>query len=374
MEEKAFNLDFYAPTFLIKIGGKAQEELKNAVISLDVDENLESASMFTININEGLDIKTQKFTWLDNKLLDPTEGKDVEIYMGYASRAKKLKEPLITGIITALNPSFPSTGIPTLSVQGYDHSFCLQKSVVKKKRTFDEEKDYEAVAKKIATKHKLGVEDIDQTFEPCKKITQNPGESDYTFLKRLADRLGYEFFLRNKKLYFRKPRDNEEKEEVMTLNWGKELISFNPRLSTAKVVSKVTVKGHNQKNPKKPIIGVATLKDLGFKEPKAKSAAESVKTCQKKEVETSEHDFPVCNENDAKALAEALLMKANNSVIEGSCECIGIPELRPGTNVLIKGIGNRFSGKYYIKSVKHSIGDGGYTLSFEVRRGGIGTI
>jgi phage protein D len=160
----------------------------------------------------------------------------------------------------------------------------------------------------------------------------------------------------------------------MTLNWGKELLSFNPRLSTAKVVSKVTVKGHNQKNPKKPIIGVATLKDIGFKEPKAKSAAESVKTCQKKEVETSEHDFPVCNEDDAKTLAKALLMKANNSVIEGNCECIGIPELRPGTNVQIEGIGKRFSGKYYVKSVKHSIGDGGYTVSFEVRRGGIGTI
>lgn len=372
MEGKAFNLDFYAPTFMIKIGGKAQEELKNAVISLEVDENLESASMFTININEGLDIKTQKFTWLDNKLIAPEGGEDVEISIGYASRAKKLKEPLITGKITALNPSFPSTGVPTLSVQGYDLSFCLQKSVVKKKRTFDKEKDYGAVAKKIASEHKLGVVNIKSTIKPCEKITQNPGESDYNFLKRLADRFGYEFFIRNKELYFRKPRDYEE--EVMTLEWGKELISFNPRLSTAKVVSKVTVKGHNQKNPAKPIIGIATLKDIGFKEPKAKSAAESVKTCQKKEVETSEHDFPVCDEEDAKALAKALLIKANNSVIEGSCECIGIPELRPGTNVQIEGIGKRFSGKYYIKSVKHSIGDSGYTVSFEVRRGGFGTI
>lgn len=372
MQQMALNLDFYAPFFSIKIGGKPQPELKNAVISLEVDENLESASMFTMNINEGLDIKTQKFTWLDSKLLAPESGEDVEIYIGYASRAEKLKEPLITGTITALNPSFPSTGIPTLSVQGYDHSFCLQKSVVKAKRTFDKEKDYGDVAKKIASEHNLGEGDIDPTITPCEKITQKPGESDYNFLKRLADRFGYEFFIRNKKLYFREPRDYQEK--VMTLKWGRELISFNPRLSTAKVVSKVTVKGHNQNNPKKPITGIATLKDIEFKEPKAKSAAELAKNSMKKEIEKSEHDFPVCDEEDAKALAKALLMKANNSLIEGSCECIGIPELRAGTNVQIKGIGKRFSGKYYVKSVKHSIGDGGYTVSFGVRRGGIGTI
>ena len=372
MLPKAFDLTFYAPIFMIKIEGQPQTELKYAVISLEIDENLESPGMFTLNINEGLDIKTQEFKWLDSKILDPGKGDDLEIYLGYASCADKFKEPSITGKITALNPSFPSTGIPTLSVQGYDHSFCLQKSIVKEKRTFDKEKDYAAVAKKIASQHKLGEGDIDPTIKACEKITQDPGESDYNFLKRLADRLGYEFFIRNKKLCFRKPRDCGE--EVMTLRWRKELISFNPRLSTAKVVSKVTVKGHNQQNPAKPIEGVATLKDIGFKEPDAKSAAETVKTCQKEEVETSEHDFPVCSEEDAKALAKALLTKANNSLIEGSCECIGIPGLRPGTNVKIEGVGDRFSGNYYIKSVRQSIGDGGYTTSFEVRRGGIGSI
>ncbi len=367
----ALNLDYYAPFFSIMVGGKAQPELKNAVISLEIDENIESASMFTMNINERLDMKTQTFKWLDNKLLDPGEGEDIELYIGYVGNAQKSRELLITGRITSLSPSFPSTGSPTLTVQGYDKSFCMQKSVVKDKRTFKKEKDYKDVVKKITSENKLEEGDIDDTITPCEKITQNPGESDYNFVKRLADRLGYEFFIRNNKLYFRKPRDNEK--EVMTLRWGRELISFSPRLSTAKVVSKVTVKGHNRKNPAKPIIGTAKLDDLEFKESNAKSAAELVKSCLKKEIETSEHDFPVCNEEDAKALAKALLIKANNSLIEGSCECIGIPKLRPGTNVQIEGIGKRFTGKYYIKSAKHSIGDSGYKLSFNVRRGGIGS-
>jgi len=62
--------------------------VRSAITSLEVDENLDSASMFTMNINEGLDIKTQKFKWLDNRLLNPAEGEDVEIYIGYAGSSK----------------------------------------------------------------------------------------------------------------------------------------------------------------------------------------------------------------------------------------------------------------------------------------------
>ncbi|MFY1112997.1 MAG: phage late control D family protein [Methanosarcinaceae archaeon] len=334
---------------------------------MEVDENLESASMFTLNINEGMDLETQRFNWLDSKLLDPGEGEIVEIYLGYAGKVRKLEEPLITGIITALSPGFPSTGVPTLRVQGYDRSFYLQKSETRKKRTFEEEKDYRAVVKKITSENHLKEGLIDSTIKPCRKITQNPGENDYVFLKRLANNLGYEFFIRHDKLYFRKPRDSDE--EIMTLHWGKELISFNPRLSTAKVVSKVTVKGHNPKNPIKPVMGVASLEDLLIKDSNVESAVEFLKKIIGKGTESSEHDFPVCDEKNAKALARALLLKANSSLIEGSCECIGIPELRPGTGVKLEGIGKRFSGKYYVKSVKHSFGGGGYKVSFGVRRG-----
>lgn len=376
------NLERYAPDFFIDIGGEPQPGLKRSIMSLEIDESLESASMFTFNVNEGLDLKTKKFKWLDSKLLDPDSGEDIEIFLGYAGDPDQMIEPLITGRITALNPSFPSSGMPSLSVQGYDHSFCLQKSVIKDKRTFEKEKTYRDVAVTIAREQNLGLGEgleggespsgVDTTIRPCEKIVQNSGESNYAFLRRLADRIGNEFFIRNKKLYFRRPGDDSD--EKLTLGWGREIISFSPRMSTAKVVSKVTVRGHNQRDPSKPIVGVATLSDLGFKEPGARSGAEAMKSCQNKETESVESDFPVCSENDARSLARSLLTKANNSLIEGSCECIGIPDIRPGMNIRIENVGLRFSGRYYVKSVKHTLGDGGYTMSFDVRRGGSGAV
>lgn len=365
----SLNLERYAPTFSLLIGGNPQSDLRKSIISIEVDESIEAASTFTFNINEGFDKKTQKFTWLDSKLLDPESGEDVEIRLGYAGEAGKSSQPLITGRITALNPSFPSSGTPSLSVQGLDHTFLLQKSIAGKNKTYLD-KSYTDVVKEIAKAGNLGGAKIEQiAIKPCETIVQNADESDYDFVKRLAERIGYEFFVRNKEIYFRKPMDGTE--EVLSLSWGREILSFSPRMSTAKVVSKFTVRGHNQKDPSKPIVGVATLSDLGFKEPGARSGAESAGSEQS---EANKSDIPVCSEEDAKNLARAFLQKANNSLIEGSCECIGIPETRAGTNVKIEGVGKRFSGRYYIKSVKHSIGDGGYTMSLNLRRGGSGIV
>ncbi|NYT10295.1 MAG: phage late control D family protein [Methanosarcinales archaeon] len=366
------NLDSYAPSFSVIIGGAPEHDLEKAIISLEIEESLNSASMFTLNLHEGEELETQRFTWLDSKLLDPGYWEDVEIYLGYASTPEKSSEPMIIGKIVSLNPRFPSEGTPTLSILGYDHSFILQKALAKSRRTFDNERDYGDIVRKIAKSHNLGEGEIDATIKPCEKVIQSPGESDYSFLRRLADRLGYEFFIRNKKLYFRAARDQSEK--AISLKWGKEIISFNPRMSMARTVSKVTVRGHNQRDPARPIIGTATLEDLGFKESKAESGAEMIKACFKDEVEISEHDLPICDEGDARTLAKALLIKANNSLIEGSCECIGNPNIRPGIVLTIEGIGKRFSGRYYVKSTKHSIDEKGYTVYFNLRRGGIGTV
>jgi phage protein D len=79
-------------------------------------------------------------------------------------------------------------------------------------------------------------------------------------------------------------------------------------------------------------------------------------------------DWPVQTEEEAKALAISLLRERAYEFLKGSGEAIGLPDMRPGDNVEIKGIGQRFSGQYYVTRVEHSIGNSGYTTSFTVRR------
>jgi hypothetical protein len=241
-------------------------------------------------------------------------------------------------------------------------------SIGRDEKTFDNESDYADIVKKMAKKHNLGQGDIDPAFRPPEMTILDNESSDYQFLDGLAEGVGYEFFVRGKKLYFRKPRDLAK--ETRSLRWGREIISFSPNMNTANVVGTVTVRGHNPSDPSKPIVGIATSKDQNFKETKAKGAADFVKS--KRELIITDRN--VSSVEEAKALARGLLIRANNGLIEGTCECIGIPEIRAGTNIRIEGVGKRFSGKYYIKSARHSIGEGGYTLSLSVRRGGVGTV
>jgi uncharacterized protein involved in type VI secretion and phage assembly len=75
---------------------------------------------------------------------------------------------------------------------------------------------------------------------------------------------------------------------------------------------------------------------------------------------------PVSNFLEANVLAASILKQLLQGLFEGSGNCIGIPKLRAGDRVEIRGIGKRFSGTYTLSKVTHTIDSGGYRTSFEV--------
>ena len=77
---------------------------------------------------------------------------------------------------------------------------------------------------------------------------------------------------------------------------------------------------------------------------------------------------PSLSEQEARELAISLLRERAYEFITGSGEVIGLPDLRPGDNLELDGLGRRFSGTYYVKKVEHTIGGSGFTSRFEVRR------
>ena len=49
-------------------------------------------------------------------------------------------------------------------------------------------------------------------------------------------------------------------------------------------------------------------------------------------------------------------------------ETTGLPELKPGQNVELTGMGETFSGQYHIEEVTHTISDSGYSATFNKRK------
>lgn len=337
---------YYVPDFEVKIQGLTLEaDVKRAVISLSYDNNLDQADMFQLTLNNA----DLRFT--DSPLFDV--GKDVEIYMGYANDLR----PMMLGEIVAVRPSFPEGGAPTLAITGYDKSHRMRHN--RKTRAF-RLANASLIAAQIAAENLL-IPVVDPTPVTFPSKTQN--SSDMALLKELAARTFFDVYVHWDKLYFRFPRPQTK---AVSLEWGKTLSSFSPRLSTSGQVGLQCVRDYDQTLATTivglvPVIGVDTNLDTVLE--KLGSTFVDRLTSFGQQCMTDE---PVESFSDAFAFAKAILEELLEGLLEGSGACIGLPELRAGEMVEIAGVGKKFSGRYRLRQVTHSISSGGYQTTFEV--------
>ncbi len=130
-------------------------------------------------------------------------------------------------------------------------------------------------------------------------------------------------------------------------------------------MSSVTVHGANEDDAE-PITGTIGLGDLGSGA-ELSSLRQLIAASEGSEPKRIESET-LSSEDEAKDIAKRELKKTINSFITGTMECIGDVGLRPGNSIKIEGLGEMFSGYYYITSAKHTLGDSGYKTTPVVRR------
>lgn len=360
--------DYYAPNYKIEVEGvELDPEAKGDVLDLKVVMDMDNMTSFELTVNNW-DDKTLSFKYSDTATFDI--GNRVHVRMGYADRILSM----IVGQVSSLSPKFPESGPPTLAISGLDGMLKLRDS----KPGEGETKKYEAmadweIAQAVAARNGLRAE-VTQEGEVHALVIQK-NQDDAQFLKERAARSDRDCFILTDPdtgegtLFFGKPLDGRDdtRTRVYVFEWGKTLINFNPKLTLSRQVSKITVRGWNPRT-KQAIVYTATAADLagapsggGTSGPQA--AEESLQG--KEDVVV---DAPVATEQEAKDLAIARLRERAYEFITGSGQVIGLPDLRPGDNVELQGLGQRFSGPYYVKKVEHALGSSGYLTSFEVRR------
>lgn len=365
MAEKKLKLetiDFYAPRFEVEIEGKKIPYTISKIIKeVRVEEVKNLASRFSIIVNDEYDTKKGEFKGLaEDSIFE--EGNEVTIKMGYGS--KKLPTMLI-GRIDELESNFFSGDAPTLTLSGFDFS-CEFRKPSKAGPPFPK-MSYSKIVEKIVKKYKFPFE-IEHTEKLDKVISKKNDISDYKFIMELAKKCSREFGIDRETLYFVKSQ--ADKDEIVTLEWGKHLISFNPRMRLSALYSKVEVRGHNSNDPKKPISGTANPGDESVKDKKGKTGSQIAnELCpESKKVVTVIN--PISNEQ-AKEIALSIFNKASDTLFTGSGECIGIPQIKPQVAIRIENVGKRFCGKYYVESATHVINDSGYRTSFKVNKNSV---
>ncbi|MFQ5434550.1 MAG: VgrG-related protein, partial [Anaerolineae bacterium] len=335
-----------ASQIYIKLNGTAvQQPVMQNMAELVVDQSSHLPDMFTIRLHDpGMEL-------LDNGPFDLT--KEIEIE---SEKSDGSKITLIKGEITALEPNFEEGMIAELVVRGYDKSHRLYRET--KTAAFLNKKDSD-LASEIAQSANLQAE-VETTSTVYDHIFQH-NQTDLEFLMERAWRIGYECFVADGKLHFRKPPDGRAQ---VTLTWGDDLLSFSPRMTLAEQVDEVVVKGWDA-DKQEAITGQASNGRLypSIQESKdGKQWASSFGAGKKIIV-----DQPVVSQAEANALAEARLNELSGAFVVAEGQAFRRPDIKAGQMIELNGLGERFSGTYLVTSATHIYSDDGLKTNFTVR-------
>ncbi|MCI0398143.1 MAG: VgrG-related protein [Chloroflexi bacterium] len=326
-------------------GAPAEEQVLANLLELVVDQHSHLPDMFTLRLNDpGLEL-------LDNGPFDLTKTVEIE-----AANEDGEKFTLLKGEITALEPAFNEGMLSELVVRGYDKSHRLYREL--KSKAFLNKKDSD-LASEIAQAAGLQVE-AEATNTVYDHIYQH-NQSDLAFLLQRAWRIGYECFVDEGKLYFRKPPSSGD---GVTLTWGQDLLSFQPRMTLAEQVDEVLVKGWDV-DKQQAIVGQASNGRLYPSVQESKNGADwaSAFGSGKKVIV----DQPVVSQAEADALAAARLDELSGAFIEATGVAFRRPDIRAGRMVQLEALGNRFSGKYLVTGATHLYTPEGLQTTFTVR-------
>jgi phage protein D len=343
-----------------------KREVFRDIIQVSYKDSLTQIDSFDITINNW-DAKARDFKYSDKPLFNP--GKRVELFMGYFGKGSMRK--MITGVITSLRPSFPAQGQPTLVIGGQN----LAASLLKEKQiswAYPKSTDND-IAKKIEQRLKISIKTIKKG--PAEEIKHTyvfqDNMYDLLFLMSRARQIGYELFAvedeksgRLSELQFIPSTDVGR--TTYELKYGLTLIDFSPELTTHNQVEKVTVHGWDPINKKKISVTV-TRKDIKNKGVGSKGGQAEIDKAFTNQEEIISNK-PVNSEAEARQLALQTLENIAKEMVKGSGSVVGLPSLRAGCIIFLSGMGDRFSGKYFVTGTTHTIGDSGYTTHFECRR------
>lgn len=330
----------------IKLDGTDVDQAVMANLSaLIVDQHSHLPDMFTIRLLD------PELELLDNGPFNLT--KKVEIA---AKTGKGKQVTLIKGEITALEPEFGEGMIGELVVRGYDESHKMYRET--KTRTFLNVKDSD-LADQIAKEAKLKAE-VETTSTVYEHLFQH-NQSDLAFLMQRAWRIGFECFVDDGKLWFRKPPTNEAK---VTLTWGGDLLSFYPRITLAEQVDEVLVKGWDVEK-KAAIVGQAEKGKLYPKIKEDKDGAKWAKSFGKGKLVIV--DQPVISQAEANILATARLNELSGAFIDAEGTAFRRPDVKAGHMITLEALGKRLSGSYLVTSATHTYTATGFTTTFAVR-------
>ncbi len=362
------NKTLYLSEPILKIGGSAASvDLMKDILELTVDESLHLPSMFVLKVhNAYVPASENSEQWRHEKSF--SLGDSITIgFKGSTTEDPEFKESeeelqLIEGEITGIEVKFSDTSEAHLIIRGYDISHRLHRGRFSRSFLNMTEGD---LVEKIAKEVGITIGQVDKSNGYVRDYIFQENQTNMEFLRERAARVGFELFVQNNKIYFRKPKSDSS----LTLEWLTDISSFDVRTTTAEQVSAVEVFGWDY-SKKEQIKGEAKKEQLvtdtgnGQGSSKQTFKLKSSKTLSPKMIVV---DQTVESQKEAAKIAESLCNELGGEFVTAKAKAEGNPEIRPGKVVELENMGTRYSGKYYVTETCHCYRQGVLKTNFDVR-------
>ncbi|MGE5381386.1 MAG: phage late control D family protein [Methylocystaceae bacterium] len=336
--------EFVAPAFQILIDGQDLKESHLIIHNLTIENSLDKADSFSFRVVNAFSPLIKQF-----QLANIAIGKEIEIKPGYVD----VLETVFKGYITSLRYELTPEEETTVVVSGMDKSFKLMKGV--KSRVFKDVKDSD-VASQLISEGGLTAK-VDSTSIVYTTL-QQVAVSNYQFLRWLAERNGYEFFVSGDQAHFRKPPSAGS--SSVTLVWGQTLLSLYLEDDISDQTGTVKVRSWDPQT-KAALLGVSgSISKIG-------SGDDGTALLNKLLGKVEDNYFSEARtQNQLEIEAKAIKDRSAMKLVSGEATCIGMPEIRAGKFIQLSGLGSELSQQYYVLSARHCIDESGYTTTISI--------
>ena len=267
-------------------------------------------------------------------------------------------------------------GFQTLTIEGQATSVLMNREA--KTRSWSN-KTRSDVVREIAAEYGyegefLDVEDTGEVLDTVNQIS----ETDARFLRRLAAREEFEYFVDDAGLHWRSRDQASAPTHVLT--WFSDpgrgdVLSVNVESDLARRTGRVEVRGRDPlakatiaSRASNATVPRATLSDVV----EVIDPVTGASSLQARNATASVHPSPAQTAAAAERESAARFRRAERETVKLSMQVVGDPTLRAKQIVEVRAISALLSGKYYVTEAKHIISSSGYVVDLKLTRDGTG--
>ncbi|AKC86785.1 phage late control D family protein [Pseudoxanthomonas suwonensis] len=349
----------------VLVNGQAAGSLLHCIRSVTVDEDLDAGSSCAVELEA---CRNDDGSW--PYLADPNlqVWNRVTVYAAFPGRTELVFDGYISHINARTNDEAANMTVQILGVDASYHMNQEEKTRIWRGKT------YEKIASEIIEHYgfKAVVADPPGTGEAPPQVAQR--STDHRFLRELARRRGYEFYVLGANAYFRPAVLSGQPQKLIAVNFGEQTNCHGLQFDadgTAPTEAQVSYFDAMEGQARTDLAHSSGLPSLGADPLSALRGA--IRMPQARRIarglgfhagtQAAEYAAGMLRRHGWWITARGTL----NGLRYGAV-------LRIRKLVTVKGAGARYNGNYYVRKVQHRLAPRSYEMQFELSRNALGQL